>query len=302
MESLIGESAVPSTSREKNKLSVSNQSSLFALKGEFERKKLQQKEKSLRPSSAKKNPLLVTKEEQRALDAERKRRKERIESLEKEIQKEEEERIRAQKILEEKSRIYDRLTGGESVTYGDGETIEFMVDFDAKKRNEDQKRHEEEEREKRAREENIAEHFNPYAEQRVYGPSHIVFSVDEDKRREQLDDLVKMSKETEKQREASRKTHDIREKLKNERLNKIRRRKGLPEVEYHDHTEETEESLTFLDIPLPQGEEPLLKADRTKIDDRIREWDRGKVAYTKWINAQREERNEEFRPPSSYYR
>lgn len=32
-----------------------------------------------------------------------------------------------------------------------------------------------------------------------------------------------------------------------------------------------------------------------------REWDRGKSRFTTWIEKQREERDDDFRPPDSYY-
>uniref|UniRef100_A0A915MXB8 Uncharacterized protein n=1 Tax=Meloidogyne javanica TaxID=6303 RepID=A0A915MXB8_MELJA len=32
----------------------------------------------------------------------------------------------------------------------------------------------------------------------------------------------------------------------------------------------------------------------------VREWDRGKVGHMRWIEAQREDRDEEFAPPASY--
>lgn len=67
------------------------------------------------------------------------------------------------------------------------------------------------------------------------------------------------------------------------------------------------------DIPLPPNktnisEEPSRSpngnmskvAETKKSKYGVRDWDKGKLGYTKWISSQREERNEEFRPPKFY--
>jgi len=62
------------------------------------------------------------------------------------------------------------------------------------------------------------------------------------------------------------------------------------------------------DIPLPPTQtttiigssETAKAAEIKKPRLGVREWDRGKTGYMKWITAQREERDEEFRPPQFY--
>lgn len=49
------------------------------------------------------------------------------------------------------------------------------------------------------------------------------------------------------------------------------------------------------EIPLPEGEPQPPKKPK------VREWDRGKAGPMHWISERREEREDEFAPPSSYY-
>jgi hypothetical protein len=83
---------------------------------------------------------------------------------------------------------------------------------------------------------------------------------------------------------------------------------GLPPEESSDEEEETEdkkeeESETKHEIPIPPSkkdeEEPYEKKPRKY---GVREWDRGKVGYTRWIEAQREERDADFAPPQFYHK
>ncbi|KHN87811.1 Coiled-coil domain-containing protein [Toxocara canis] len=311
MSESVDEKPTTSTGREKHELRTSDASALFDLKGELYRKKLEQRrnaEARLTQTAPKRNVLLITKEEERRRQEESSKRQKRIKDLEKGIREEEEARQRAQKILEEKAAIYNRLSKGEALVNEDGQAVEFLVDFDAKKREEAEQRNEERKREEEEAAQNEAVHFVSGEDQRTYGVSHVAFSVSEAKRQQQMQDLLELSKKTEMEREKRKKILEMRRRANLERLNKVRVRKGLEPLPLTDEPNKDEEEMgPFLDIPMPSGPEPNKQPQpEAKVDKKpqfgIREWDRGKVAYMRWIDGQREERNEEFRPPASYFR
>ncbi|KAK6061906.1 hypothetical protein COOONC_00428, partial [Cooperia oncophora] len=214
-------------------------------------------------------------------------------------------------VLQEKSDLYEKLSeGGISLQTTDGLDVGFLVDFNAKVK---------ERQENRLAEVNhslpqpstsssseqsapLIEHYAPDEERRVYGPSHMKFSSDEEKRQAEISSLYAMTAETEKMRaknraEAERKAHARREKI-----NALRRRKGLPE-----ETTPLEVNLDEIDVDV--GEIPLPVDEKANVDEKakknerkvVREWDRGKGTYNTWIQKQRDERDEEFAPPSFYY-
>nr|CAD2170669.1 unnamed protein product [Meloidogyne enterolobii] len=89
------------------------------------------------------------------------------------------------------------------------------------------------------------------------------------------------------------------------RVNKIRQRMGIPLLESSD--EEEQELSTNGDIQSSSTppESNVIDNQMTKEEEKpkkfgVREWDRGKVGHMRWIEAQREDRDEEFAPPASY--
>ncbi|MCP9263535.1 Coiled-coil domain-containing protein [Dirofilaria immitis] len=178
--------------------------------------------------------------------------------------------------------------------------MEFLVDFNAKKREQEKRCLDDAEKPKD--EESEAVHFNPDEEQRVYGVSHVPLPVSETKRQEQIQELLELSKKTEINREKRKYLLEEREKKKWEQLNRIRKRKGLQELPPWNSEEDNE--TKFLDIPLPdkQPTEAAAAQPEPKKFTPVREWDRGKVLYDRWITKQRDERNDEFAPPSSYFK
>nr|ADV76232.1 hypothetical protein [Loa loa] len=60
-------------------------------------------------------------------------------------------------------------------------------------------------------------------------------------------------------------------------------------------------SLTFLFLIRRQLKLAQDSQNRKKFTP-VREWDRGKVLYDRWITKQRDERDDEFAPPSSYFK
>lgn len=82
---------------------------------------------------------------------------------------------------------------------------------------------------------------------------------------------------------------------------------GLPLLESDGEEEEDKEtnveSITAdSDVVANNGDEKdnLNKEKEKPKRFGVREWDRGKVGYMRWIEAQREERDEQFAPPTSY--
>ncbi|EFO21422.1 hypothetical protein LOAG_07068 [Loa loa] len=289
--------------REKHHLETSDASSLFLLKGELYRKINEQRQKSTTATAkvpGKKSVLRINKEEEKKIAEEKRQREARIRELEKSIAHDEEQRKRVQKILEEKSEIYARLSRGEEVLNGDNEPVEFLVDFNAKKREQEEQRLNDAEKAKNEKSEAI--HFNPNEEQRVYGVSHVPLPVSETKRQEQIQELLELSKKTEINRAKRKQILEEREKKKWEQLNRVRKRKGLEELPLWKSEDDNE--AKFLDIPLPDQApiEACAGQSEPKKFTPVREWDRGKVLYDRWITKQRDERDDEFAPPSSYFK
>ncbi|VDN01506.1 unnamed protein product [Thelazia callipaeda] len=299
---------------QKHHLKTADASSLFLLKGELYRKVHEQSVKvtTCTKGSRRKDEdgmgkveagsvLRVSKEEEKKIAAEKRQRQERICELEKSLANDEEQRRRIQKILEEKSEIYNRIVQGEEILDGNNEPVEFLVDFNAKKREEEKKR--EHEAEKDRNEKSEAVHFNPTEEQRVYGVSHIPLSVSETKRQEEIQELLNLSKKTESNRAERKRLLEEREKKRWEQLNRIRKRRGLEELPPLNAGGSAK--VNYLDIPLP-NEFPCSTPSTTQSEPKkfvpVREWDRGKVMFEKWISRQRDERDEEFAPPLSYFR
>jgi len=157
-------------------------------------------------------------------------------------------------------------------------------------------------------------HHVAVEDNRVYGVSHVPFSSDETKRQEQMTALVGMSAQTELDREKSRKLKEKREAANRTRLNKVLARKGQPILEPDAEPEVIDQ------IPLPQKVEVI--ASRKTMTKTIREWDRGKMMIdeslpsstskmtmghslptsTSYVERQRAERDNQFAPPSSYFR
>uniref|UniRef100_A0A915Q735 Uncharacterized protein n=1 Tax=Setaria digitata TaxID=48799 RepID=A0A915Q735_9BILA len=297
--------AKPGTSsadRERHHLETADASSLFLLKGELYRKINEQRQKTTTSGriSNRKSVLWISKEEGKKVAEEKRQREARIRELEKSIAQDEEQRKRVQMILKEKSEIYARLSRGETILNGDDEPVEFLVDFNAKKREE-----EKQQLNNSAKTENEgteAVHFNPLEEQRVYGVSHVPLPVGETKRQEQIKELLELSKKTEINRAKRKRLLEEREKKKWEQLNRIRKRRGLEELSLSNLEEGN--GMELLDIPLPNETtaKECARESKPKKFTPIREWDRGKVLYDKWITKQRDERDDEFAPPSSYFK
>ncbi|CAJ0571533.1 unnamed protein product, partial [Mesorhabditis spiculigera] len=260
--------------------------------------------------------LTVKADEKTRLRAETDERKRRIAEHEAAMRAEDEAtRAKQQKIMREKSELYEKLQNGEvAFTHNDNTPVEFMVEFHLKKKELDEKQDREfgpcydewEGEDDRPRTSRAAprkpvqpQRYNPGEDQRVYGVSHINLSQDEAKRQAKIKELYELSEATNKAREKKAQLLKKEREKRDERKAALRKRLGLPPEEKEPSPPPAPEP-TYLDIPLPINETveetyaKKLKSDRA--------WDRGKGTYNAWIERQREEREDEFAPPSSYHR
>lgn len=258
--------------------------------------------------------MLSTKKEEKERQARKdESRKLRIEKNERAVRREEDEArlMAAQQKLREKSELYDRMQEGNVVLANlDDTPVEFLVDFGTKKRRIEEERAWERERYREQEEAApigfgrapIPEHYHHSEEQRVYGTSHMRLSLNENKRKEEIEKLLEMSKKTDMDKAKKKETEKHRDILRREKLNKLRAKHGLellPEIV--EPVAVPASQIDLNSIPLPgQKETPEERHARLMKSDR--EWDRGKGHYTTWIEKQRDERDDEFRPPDSYFR
>ncbi|CAB3408917.1 unnamed protein product [Caenorhabditis bovis] len=289
------------------RLAADEVSSIFTLKNEmYKKKNTIIKSNFDKGYVAGKSSLLTTKkEEKEAQEKESRERRARIEKNEQGWKREEEEAFnRAQEKLKEKAKLYERLAEGHVVIeQSDNQPVEFMVDFSSKKRQVEEEKKAERDRYREIEEgpstsfgrAPVPERFHHNEEQRVYGVSHIRLSANEEKRREEIQNLLNFSKKTNEERKKLKIEKDEKEAKRREKINKLRIKKGLPPYP----SPEPEPNLDEIPIPEPH-ETPEQRHARLMKSNR--EWDRGKGLYTQWIEKQRDDRDDEFRPPDSYFK
>uniref|UniRef100_A0A7I5E5H0 Protein C37A2.8, isoform a n=2 Tax=Haemonchus contortus TaxID=6289 RepID=A0A7I5E5H0_HAECO len=294
---------------EPKKLHTNEVASLFDLKNEY----LKKKNNLIRTTpgeiyrGGKSSVLAVKKEEKTSLKKEALERKRRINEYEAALRREEEERLAlAAKKLKEKSDLYDKLAeGGISLQTSEGLDVEFLVDFNAKVKERQENKlaasnHPVPQPSSSTMPEQPVqpiEHYAPDEERREYGPSHMKFSSDEEKRQAEIKSLYDMTAETEKMRAKNKALAEQKARARREKINALRKRKGLPEERTPSPEPEPDQTEVMLEeIPLP-ADDTVKKTEKKP----VREWDRGKGSYNTWILRQRDEREEEFAPPSFYY-
>ncbi|CAL2028788.1 unnamed protein product [Caenorhabditis brenneri] len=316
-----GDGAGPSEKQEKDVLGIvktgpkrlvtGESSSLFKLKNELlKRKDLLQDHRIIKPGgshvSGKSSILSTKKEEKERQEREEQARNARMAKNEKAMRREEEEeKIRAaRRKMEEKAELYDRMQDGHVVRANpDDSAVEFLVDFGTKKRRIEEERERFREQEEAAPvgfgRNPVPEHYHHSEEQRVYGTSHMRLSNNVNKRKEEIEKLLEMTTKTDAEKAKKKAEKKAKDALKREKLNKFRVRNGLEPLPEREATPPPPE-VDLDSIPMPgQKETPeerharLLKSDR--------EWDRGKGHYTTWIEKVRDDRDDEFRPPDSYF-
>lgn len=151
-----------------------------------------------------------------------------------------------------------------------------------------------------------------FDEARTHGAGFMKFSSDEKERQEQMDLLKELRRETQQKEAAKVAGAAKQQKMLQSRLEKVRQRKrlkmGLP---IKDDTLKTppvsdDEDNNLIGPPPPPP--PPLAIPEEKSEDKkpVREWDVGKegvsttLTQEEWVNRQRNQRNNEFAPPSSY--
>ncbi|XP_042893183.1 coiled-coil domain-containing protein 174-like [Penaeus japonicus] len=162
-----------------------------------------------------------------------------------------------------------------------------------------------------------------FDEARVHGTGYLRFSKDEKERKEQLDLLRDLHKETQVGERAKRVAAAKKEKMLQARLEKVRQRKrlkmGLPVKDLEQaklktppaSEDEEEEGGASIGPPIPaslQKEEETSREELKRAQKRkhTREWDMGKegvkstLSQEEWVLRQREQRNDEFAPPTMY--
>uniref|UniRef100_A0A8D9DMD6 Coiled-coil domain-containing protein 174 n=1 Tax=Cacopsylla melanoneura TaxID=428564 RepID=A0A8D9DMD6_9HEMI len=153
-----------------------------------------------------------------------------------------------------------------------------------------------------------------YGEARQHGVSYYEFSSDETERAKQIDKLNKLRDETREKREKARQMRRLRKKQFKTRLmmteNRKRVSQGLPpleldldnlsssedEADKREREEEERRKQELINDMVAKKLEEIRKANKT------REWDVGKdgqMSQEEWIDKQREERKQEFAPPST---
>lgn len=153
-----------------------------------------------------------------------------------------------------------------------------------------------------------------FNEIRDHGTGYFAFSMDESKRKEQMEELKKLHKQTEEQRLLTQRLQRKRKSMLEARLAKVCERRNIDKsvVQTYTKTQETpadqDQVVDLSSIPLPETPEIPEKKEV-----KIRPWDIGKTNFipfvpekqkirsqTNWIEDKRSERPSEFAPPSSY--
>ena len=151
---------------------------------------------------------------------------------------------------------------------------------------------------------------------RDHGVAFFNFSVDEQARAEQLEMLKQMREETENKQSEKQRIKEKRKQMLKARLAKVATRKGiaLPDESSEESDNEPAEKATYI-------EKAKLKVDSDPVKvGRVRDWDLGKeglfasrttedratssksmlFSHEQFIEKRREERVDEFAPPSIY--
>lgn len=140
----MSKSEEPTTS--KPILQINNTTSLLDLKTEFIKRKkaatdqINLHHRDIEFNRSKSTLLVVTKEEKKKKEEEREIRSNRIRQNAEAIYKEEQEYNKRQKILVEKSKLYERMVENGEMHYQDGKEAEFLVNFQEKKREIEEKK------------------------------------------------------------------------------------------------------------------------------------------------------------------
>ncbi|KRX83017.1 Dipeptidyl peptidase 8 [Trichinella sp. T6] len=138
----------------------------------------------------------------------------------------------------------------------------------------------------------------------VHGASYYEFSLDEQKRQEQMKMLDEARQQTLIHRAKNERIREKRKLLLKARLEKVAERRQIgsfPEL----FPNMTEDEKNVDDIPMPDDTPDEQKAEDEERAKRraihVRPWDEIKKKRTSWIEERREERDPEFAPPNSHF-
>jgi hypothetical protein len=142
---------------------------------------------------------------------------------------------------------------------------------------------------------------------RDHGVAYYAFSEDQQTRQQQMDLLNQMREQTKTQKQQKQNLKQKRKQLLRQRLAKVAQRKGI--------ALEIKESSSDSDDEVDESE-PMAAPEPRPVPSSVREWDVGKEdlpqvladmtpkrkpnLYNNYIEDQRDERNADFAPPSSY--
>ncbi|KRY29227.1 Dipeptidyl peptidase 8, partial [Trichinella spiralis] len=139
----------------------------------------------------------------------------------------------------------------------------------------------------------------------VHGASYYEFSLDEQKRQEQMKMLDEARQQTLIHRAKNERIREKRKLLLKARLEKVAERRQIgsfPEL----FPNMTEDEKNVDDIPMPDDAPDEQKAEDEERAKRraihVRPWDEIKKKRTSWIEERREERDPEFAPPNLEHR
>jgi len=145
-----------------------------------------------------------------------------------------------------------------------------------------------------------------------HGAGYYQFSSDEKERREQMKRLEELRQQTLQSHTATEAIKEKRRLLMQTRLAKIKERKNIS-VDIDDvlGTGTSEPQINLAEIPLPGEpieEKPQTKLETNKNDQKrhaqVRPWDKRKkkmFTQNEWLERQREDRYNDFAPPSKYF-
>ncbi|KAI6172045.1 hypothetical protein M3Y98_00929500 [Aphelenchoides besseyi] len=301
---------------EKKPIQAGNAASLLDLKAEFFNRKRDAKRAQLTSGVqiGKVGVLTVTKHEKAARREKQERRRQNIERCADLVRKEEAERDRQRKTMEEKAKLYDKMTNGEEVLYDDGTRAEFLVNFHAKKREiedaddnsrsprRDERPDDEPGTSRREKTPPLILHYDHTEDKgRIFGPSHLPLSHNEDERSQEIKELKNMTKETEVIRKKRKKQMDEKKRAEREKAKRLRVKLNLPPISSSSEESESDAEIpgpSLDDIPLPTAASTIEKPVKYGSS---REWDKEKFGHNRWISQQRDKRDEDFAPPKSYY-
>ncbi|XP_052810069.1 coiled-coil domain-containing protein 174-like [Mya arenaria] len=151
-----------------------------------------------------------------------------------------------------------------------------------------------------------------HKEVRTHGVGFYKFDREEESRQEQMDQLHKLRDQTKSERSRSERVKEKRKAALAVRLAKVKQRKreklGLPQEEEEEKVISDEDENIGPKLSEQVEPKPLTRDDSWRAHAPLtRDWDKGKHVTPEqseqaWLEKQRTEREDEFAPPTFYYK